>query len=511
MHISFSKDDSLYKIFKTLKKIPSYRKVAISINQDHELFNHKRWAHQLADLIKQQHLNATFIINTKEHYAYFTDAWLSTAYAQDYWIKKYRNKIVSTLFSTKTIHEQLIAKRNAPSYLIVLAELAVLWLVWSFFWWLISPDATITITPQNSIIPIVYQYWFYPIEWEQNKQSDIHWQITIPYYTQIIPYNHEMTIDVNDVTYTYSPANGIVQLQNYTEEVISLIWWTQLIVASGSITFTLDSRVNIPAWNELNPWKINVAVTAEEYTEEWEPIGIDGNIDLDEILLIRKISESFEERKIIAKPIRWFTDWNSVGKGTVLQEDIENIENKILEYMEDNKKTYLQEFARDPDQILIPFEERMLFTVNEFISTSKVWDNATFVDWNVNATLQYEYIKRQDLLDAVEIYLNQRPNESQFLINHDPFSLVFYEYRENEKDRAYYDIPIHINTIRWYDFVKDSYNISWELARKVAWQKVPKAKEILLWYDEIQDVSIKLTPPRYDTLPQEVKRIKISH
>ena len=35
-----------------------------------------------------------------------------------------------------------------------------------------------------------------------------------------------------------------------------------------------------------------------------------------------------------------------------------------------------------------------------------------------------------------------------------------------------------------------------------------KARDILLKYDEVQDVDISISPPRYDTLPQVKSRIK---
>jgi hypothetical protein len=41
-------------------------------------------------------------------------------------------------------------------------EIAVLILFGTFFWGLISPKATITITPANTIVPIIYQFGFYP-------------------------------------------------------------------------------------------------------------------------------------------------------------------------------------------------------------------------------------------------------------------------------------------------------------------------------------------------------------
>jgi hypothetical protein len=73
MKIHYKKTDSLYQIFSMLKKIPPYKKVQIFIDEDHELFNHKRWSQQLGELIKEQHIDAIFLVTTKDHFAYFDD------------------------------------------------------------------------------------------------------------------------------------------------------------------------------------------------------------------------------------------------------------------------------------------------------------------------------------------------------------------------------------------------------------------------------------------------------
>lgn len=74
MHIVFKAKDSLYKIFKIIKKIPPYKKAVISIDKNHELFEHKWWAKQLADLLREQHIDATFRIDTKKQATFFENA-----------------------------------------------------------------------------------------------------------------------------------------------------------------------------------------------------------------------------------------------------------------------------------------------------------------------------------------------------------------------------------------------------------------------------------------------------
>jgi hypothetical protein len=43
MKLHFSKKESIYSIFKTIKKIPAYKAVTLSFDADHPLFEHAWW------------------------------------------------------------------------------------------------------------------------------------------------------------------------------------------------------------------------------------------------------------------------------------------------------------------------------------------------------------------------------------------------------------------------------------------------------------------------------------
>lgn len=512
MQLQFSQEDSLYKIFKTLKRVPPYKRVTISLEKWHEIFEHDRRAHQLAELIIKQHLTAEFITNTLEEANTLRTAWLTVTSKQKTGINALVDKVKEFFFSTGSIHKQLLSKKNTQSYLILAAEIAVLIVVGIFFWWLVSPKATVIITPTNSIKPVTYQYHFYPYWSWVTSDARMHGQISIPYQMDTIPYTHEMTIDVQDVTYSYSPAHGVVQLQNTTDEVISLVWGTQLIT-SWSILFTLDRWVNVPIGTPENPWTVNVSVTARDYTDSGDPIWVLGNIPRDTELLIKNLPISMDAWRVKAIAIRWFTDWETIGIGTILQKDIESIEQKILAFMEDNKKKFLQENTSDPTRIILPFDQLITFSVEEFISTSTVWDSATFVDGRVKADLSYLYIKKSDLIEGVEMYLEERPTDGLFLLDIDQPSVTFFELnQDNEWEQiTHFSIPTRINTIWWYNFGLDNNMLGEEMKSKIAWLTKEEAKQELLLYDLVLDSTIRLSPPRYDTLPQEIERIEMKH
>lgn len=71
MKLFFIKEDSLYKIFKTLEKIPKQKKVMIEIESHNAFFEHERRGKQIKDLITTRNIDAVFICRTEKIKNYF--------------------------------------------------------------------------------------------------------------------------------------------------------------------------------------------------------------------------------------------------------------------------------------------------------------------------------------------------------------------------------------------------------------------------------------------------------
>ena len=67
MKLFFFKDDSLYKIFKTLEKIKKAKDVTIYIEPSHDFFHNERRAKQIKDTISQKSRTPTFIVESEKH------------------------------------------------------------------------------------------------------------------------------------------------------------------------------------------------------------------------------------------------------------------------------------------------------------------------------------------------------------------------------------------------------------------------------------------------------------
>ena len=71
MKLFFLKDHSLYKIFKTLEKVPNGKTVHISIDPEHPFFDNERWGKQIQELIKQKNIHVFFITKTDASRRFF--------------------------------------------------------------------------------------------------------------------------------------------------------------------------------------------------------------------------------------------------------------------------------------------------------------------------------------------------------------------------------------------------------------------------------------------------------
>lgn len=505
MKIFFAKTDSIYKIFKTLKKIPPNRSISIVIDEQNSFFDHTRRGFQLKEVLKQQHLHATFPVTTKKQEIYYQAAWL--AYFKEnengtFWLFWFFKDLFST---TKSAHEKLLVKKNFISYLMILSELAVILLVLYMSWWMISPNARLQLQPAYTIDEIVYNFYYYPSASWTTTIDNTH--ITIPYAYGSVPFEHTMTVDVSNITFDVTPAKGFITFYNTTNSPISLLASTKLVTDEG-VLFQTDERVDLPAWTKENPWQVSVSVTALETLEDWSPIGELGNIEKETVLRIKNLPESMAAKQVYAIATVDFAGWSTTATWTVVLEDIERIEQIMMQYMEDNKSSYLKEHLRDANHILFPFPELLTLEINEFITTSSVGDAATFVEGKIKATIKYAYVTRNDIQKAVDVYLKQRPSQWMTLFDYDKHSVTFFELRQT-LFTGHYLIPTKTNVVRGYDFTEDRNGILEEVKGKIVGLNKEDARSLILTYPEISQATISLSPPRYDTLPQVTSRITV--
>ncbi len=508
MKLTFWPDDSIYKIVQTMKKIPNYKSALIDIHPENRIFFHSRWWTYLQWVIKDHHLDVTFLSHTKHTKKYLDQSGLARK-NKDLSIFEKATDVQSIWSQINKFHHHLIIKKNYLSVFVLLAEFAVLLTVLYVFRTLISPNAVVQITPAYQLENVVYNFRYYPHGDVAAHQFQNY--LSVPYYTWSIPYPYDMSANVQNITYSQNPAQGTVVIKNTFPYTYSLLDKTRITTDEG-ITFTFDKRVDIPWWSPDNPWTARVRVTADERFENGELIWEEWNIPKWKILRLKNLDESTKDKKIWAESNSQFNKWETIAVWTVIEKDIQEVEKNIIETIQKNKKRYLTTNYTTEWHIIIPDEDLYNIQINEFITTSKLWEASSFVEWKVDANINFPYVKREDIQKWVEAFLTQRAEDEIHLTSFDRksltlFDIVFVDENKERETPWYYIIPTKLPVIKKYNIEKDTLGIINEIKDKIAWLEIEQAKKIILSYDEIDAAKVKITPRRYSIIPDIKSRI----
>jgi hypothetical protein len=507
MKLHFDKKDSIYKIFKTINKIPSYRAVSIFIDGQNPFFrNQWRWK-QIMEIIEQHHLQVTFTAPTREANEYLTAIGAIIKQQEHSPFHQFFTTLYQLLFTTKNLHNKLVLKQNYLSYLVIVAEITVIGGLLYALRWMISPNATIWVTPAHQVEDIVYSYRYYPSDQPLDASQEDRSFITIPYTIEHLPFDYSLTVNVQNITYTLTQAKGLVKVTNSLSTPFSLLGKTKF-VNDQWVVFESDEWFTIPPAVGETPGIVYVPVTAAEYQEDGSMIGERGNIKGDTKLLIKNLPESAKQEAVIGIAVRDFVGGSTNATWTVISEDVEQIEANIIAYMEDKKKEYLQETFDASDKKILLFDKLIHLNINEFVTSANVGAVTAFIEGKVSATIDFTYIKDKDLEDAVDAYINQRPSENLQLLGFDTNSVSFYQLIPHPYMTGVYLIPTKMNVIRWYNFDRDGSGLLPEIKSKIAGTPREIAQQRIAEYPEIEKADIRISPPRYNTLPQIKSRIK---
>ena len=99
MKFFFAKTDSLYKIFKSLERIPSHRSVEVFVDPEHALFDNEwRWQ-QIKDIIDRNKIDATFVTKNKNNRDYLNSVWLKVNLIKEKRIQRTINTLYLFFFN----------------------------------------------------------------------------------------------------------------------------------------------------------------------------------------------------------------------------------------------------------------------------------------------------------------------------------------------------------------------------------------------------------------------------
>lgn len=501
MKLTFWAQDSIYKIFKLLKKVPRGKQVDVFLDS-HPLLEDAWWVETFVKHIRE--LDIIISVTTKNHriadqlMAYgiqTTCIWSRNRYERfAHFVSKKLGKSNPLLSPVDYIKSKLA----------LIAELLVLALIIYLFWGTISPKATITIYPTTTVQPV--SYWFLVFPYGQKPELTVT-PLAFPWYTWTIITSISKTIDLQSFSTELVPARGTVRFFNTLSEEISLLEWTSLLT-ENEIPFTLDTRVRIPAWSKENPGTVDVVITARNYFADGTPIGEEGNIPQETVLYIEKLPESKEQKAIWATPLNEFTNGKTILSWTVVSADIQRLEKQLLEDINQELPWIIRKGNQDKNHLTLPLPDEIQVTVNRFVTNAQPGESASFLQWTMDVTITYPYSQKSEVERQSLIYLQQRtmPTSQEGGLTLE--RVDFYDPREVWTGA--YILPTTLQTFTTYNFSEDPYDITRQIKASIAWYTKENAKAVALLFDEVHDITISISPFRYSSIPKSLDKIKIT-
>lgn len=221
MKLFFLKDHSLYKIFKTLEKIPTGKSVHIYIDPEHAFFDNERWGIQIKDLLIKRNLHASFVTKTEKAKNFFQKVDLPVIHQQQHKILKILNILYLFFFNIKNFHLEAYTKKNSVFYMVIGVEISFMLLILYVLSSLILPKTIIEISPATQTENIIYNFRYYPaINLTYSKEAK---NLKIPYHTGFIDYKYTMSVSVDNIKHIQNPSAGTISINNTTNESYALL------------------------------------------------------------------------------------------------------------------------------------------------------------------------------------------------------------------------------------------------------------------------------------------------
>ncbi len=502
MKVFFQKNDSLYKIFKTLEKISTNKSVNIYIDPEHSFFDNERRGKQLKELIQERNLDAYFITKNDRSKYFFQNLWLKVIHQEKSKILRVFNIIYLFFFNIKRFHLLAFNRKNYIFYVVFGFELAFVLAIFYVLYSLILPSWNIYIKPSQQSESIIYNFRYYPST--DIKYSNDSRFLSIPIYSWSIQYKYELSISTANIKYLQNPSRWEVKIINRSEKKYSFIPKTRLVTDDWRL-FQTTVWNEIPAWSEKKPSETIVKIKAMEKDDNWVFMWSRWNIPVWTILYIKNLNQSIYLKKLYAEITQDIT-WGSISsQWTITEKDINILSWKLSDYIEKNRKEIVSQNFKINNWILVWFNDTISHTTQEIYIKNKTWDQSAIIQWYIVSNLNFHYILRDDLIKWFGKYISQRPSEKSKFVTIDKNSLVFFDNTKQEWNVII--IPTKIDIIQWYDFTKDINWILEDIKTNIVSQNKEESQKIIMSYPEVAWVTIKIRPPRYSTLPKLKSRI----
>ena len=112
MKFFFLKEHWLYKIFKTLEKIPNKKTIHVYIDPEHAFFENERRSKQIKEILDKRQIAAFFIAKTERIKNFFEKVWLPYIFQERHPMLKFLHVMYLFFFNIKRFHLHALEKKK---------------------------------------------------------------------------------------------------------------------------------------------------------------------------------------------------------------------------------------------------------------------------------------------------------------------------------------------------------------------------------------------------------------
>ncbi|EKD25390.1 MAG: hypothetical protein ACD_80C00072G0003 [uncultured bacterium (gcode 4)] len=505
MKLFFLKEHSLYKIFKTIEKVPNGRTIYIYIDTEHSFFDNERRGKEIKELLQKKDLNAMFVTKTEKSKYFFSSLGLNVLHQEKHKIIKYLRLIYDFFFNIKKFHLQVYTKKNYIFYVVfgfeVIFVLVILFLLYS----LILPSTNINITPTSQIESVIYNFRYYPSSDTEFQQYSRY--LSVSYYTGYIDYKYDMTVSTANIKYIQHPSQGTIELINKTPKDYSFVKNTRFVTDDGRQFISLKD-FSVLQGTENNPGKKVVLLQAMEQDIQWVLMGSRGNITKWTKVFIKNMTNSYYSQNIYGQVIENFSGGNLQSQWVVSVKDIGILSGKLVDAIYKQKSNIVTNNFKSPENIVLNFDSLITTEIKDIQIHNVPGEKTPLIKWSIIVRFNFNYIKKADLLSVVDKYVKQRLYDKMKLFEVDTSSIVFFKDLKQESWHVFV-IPTKVDIKQSYDFAKDINGIVSDIKERTIGLTEDKAREILFSYPEISSFTIKIKPRWYTTVSKLKSRINV--
>ncbi len=506
MKLFFLKEHSLYKIFKTIEKVPSGRTIYIYIDPEHSFFDNERRGKEIKELLQKKNLNGLFVTKTEKSKYFFTSLGLNVQHQEKHKIVKYFRLAYDFFFNIKKFHLQVYTKKNYVFYAVFAFEILFVLIILYLLYSLILPSTRIDIVPVSQIESIVYNFRYYPFADSQFEDETRY--LSLPYYTGYIDYKYDMTISTANIKYIQQPSQGVVEMINKVPKDYGFIKDTRFVTDDGR-QFQAVADFIVPQGTETNPGKVLVTLKAMEQDINGTLMWSRGNIVEWTKVFIKNMKNSYYAQNVYGVVLESFSWGNLQSEGIVSNKDIDVLSGKLVSTIYKQKNNIVFNNFKMPDTMVLNFDQLISTQIKSIQIKNVPGEKTPLLKGSIVVRFNFDYIKKADLMVIVDKYVKQRIYDKMKLFEIDTSSTVMFKNMTTET-WGIFVIPTKVDIKQSYDFSKDINGIVPDIKDRIVGLNEEKARDILFSYPEISSFDIIIRPPRYTTVSKLKSRIKVT-